>query len=118
MRSAFPNCRARPIRNRTLCTALQTFCILGEFPPSSRAGAVTPLLKGISYGRSACPGRFFASMEMKLLLCYVLSVYDIRYPAGQPKPQPSWYGWFRTADQSVKLEWRMKESPMFWQPKL
>lgn len=29
------------------------------------------------HGRHACPGRFFAAQEMKLMLAYVLQNYDI-----------------------------------------
>ncbi|EHA49645.1 hypothetical protein MGG_08459 [Pyricularia oryzae 70-15] len=35
------------------------------------------------YGRHACPGRFFASNEMKLLLARILLDYDIKMPEGQ-----------------------------------
>ncbi|KAL8759368.1 MAG: hypothetical protein Q9199_000803 [Rusavskia elegans] len=33
-------------------------------------------------GRYACPGRFFAAMELKLLLAHLLSKYDFRFPHG------------------------------------
>lgn len=64
------------------------------------------------YGRHACPGRFFAANEMKILLVYALSMYDMRYPEGQAKPQSTWHGAFRTLDQSVHLEVKAREKPL------
>lgn len=34
------------------------------------------------YGRHACPGRFFAANEIKLILARILVDYDIRMPDG------------------------------------
>jgi cytochrome P450 len=39
------------------------------------------------HGKHACPGRFFASSEAKLILCHLLLMYDFRYPEGQGRPQ-------------------------------
>jgi len=36
--------------------------------------------------RHACPGRFFASQEMKLMIAYVVMNYDIKIDGGRPKP--------------------------------
>lgn len=32
------------------------------------------------YGRHACPGRFFASNEIKMIIAYLLLHYDFRFP--------------------------------------
>ncbi|KAF2173523.1 hypothetical protein M409DRAFT_61895 [Zasmidium cellare ATCC 36951] len=37
------------------------------------------------HGRDACPGRFFASQEMKLMLAYIVMNYDVKLPG--PRPQ-------------------------------
>lgn len=34
------------------------------------------------YGRHACPGRFFASQEIKQILVYLLLTYDFKFPDG------------------------------------
>lgn len=34
------------------------------------------------YGRHACPGRFFAANEIKLMLVRLLMDYDIKMPDG------------------------------------
>ncbi|TAQ88952.1 hypothetical protein B7494_g2745 [Chlorociboria aeruginascens] len=35
------------------------------------------------HGIHACPGRFFASNEIKVILCHLILNYDFRFPAGQ-----------------------------------
>lgn len=37
------------------------------------------------YGRHACPGRFFADIEIKAILSEFLVRYEIRNPEGQPR---------------------------------
>ncbi len=37
-------------------------------------------------GRYACPGRYFASMELKLLLAQLLLKFDFQFPPGQGRP--------------------------------
>jgi ent-kaurene oxidase len=37
-------------------------------------------------GRYACPGRFFASMELKLLLAQLLLQFDFCFPPGAARP--------------------------------
>ncbi|KFH47342.1 Ent-kaurene oxidase-like protein [Hapsidospora chrysogenum ATCC 11550] len=38
------------------------------------------------HGIFACPGRFFASNEIKLILCHLLMQYDFKFPDGQSRP--------------------------------
>ncbi|KAA8909879.1 putative cytochrome P450 [Sphaerosporella brunnea] len=38
------------------------------------------------YGRHACPGRFFASNEIKAIMVYLLLNYDFKFPEGQQRP--------------------------------
>ncbi|KAK4497822.1 hypothetical protein PRZ48_010476 [Zasmidium cellare] len=37
------------------------------------------------HGRHACPGRFFASQEMKLMLAYIVMNYDVKLPGPRPR---------------------------------
>ncbi|KAI1500520.1 cytochrome P450 monooxygenase [Biscogniauxia marginata] len=39
------------------------------------------------HGKFACPGRFFASNEIKIILIHLLLRYELRYPEGQGRPQ-------------------------------
>ncbi|KAK4139536.1 cytochrome P450 [Dichotomopilus funicola] len=42
------------------------------------------------HGRNACPGRFFAANELKLMLAHLVLHYDIRL--GGDRPRNSWFG--------------------------
>lgn len=44
---------------------------------------------GFGYGRHACPGRFFAAMELKLLMAYMLVNYDMKWPDEELPSNPS-----------------------------
>ena len=41
------------------------------------------------YGRHACPGRFFASCEIKMIMAYLLMHYDFKFPDEQKIRPPS-----------------------------
>ena len=41
---------------------------------------------GFGHGKHACPGRFFATEEMKILLIFIILQYDIKCPEGQSHP--------------------------------
>jgi cytochrome P450 len=36
---------------------------------------------GFGYGKHACPGRYFAAHEVKIILCHVILKYDMKLPA-------------------------------------
>lgn len=38
---------------------------------------------GFGYGKTACPGRFFASLTLKAILVKLLTEYDFKFPPGQ-----------------------------------
>lgn len=42
------------------------------------------------FGRQACPGRWYASAEIKLVLCLLLLNYDFKYPEGQTERPKNW----------------------------
>ncbi|EMC95609.1 hypothetical protein BAUCODRAFT_109037 [Baudoinia panamericana UAMH 10762] len=42
------------------------------------------------HGKHACPGRFFVSHELKMLLAYVVMNYDVQYLGKRPENQ--WFG--------------------------
>jgi len=59
-----------------------------------------------SHGKNACPGRFFAVTELKLLLCHLLLNYDIRFldKQGGKRPQNKYFSDIAIADLSAELE--------------
>jgi cytochrome P450 len=64
---------------------------------------------GFGHGQHACPGRFFASNEIKIIMCHILLKYDWRLLEGQ-KPKVGVYGFFLTADHKTKLEIRRRQA--------
>lgn len=44
------------------------------------------------YGIWACPGRFFASAEIKVVLAYLLMHYELKLKHGEPKPGQQHWG--------------------------
>lgn len=44
--------------------------------------SVTKENMAFGFGKPACPGRFFAAAEMKLILIYILLEYDVKMPDG------------------------------------
>lgn len=46
---------------------------------------VTKENMGFGYGRHACPGRFFAANEIKLILARLLLDFDFKMPEGETK---------------------------------
>ncbi|KAI1174554.1 cytochrome P450 [Nemania sp. FL0916] len=56
------------------------------------------------YGEHACPGRFFAANEIKIILCHLLLKYDWRYVPDEPRPSPRAF----EASASVKADTRIQ----------
>lgn len=45
------------------------------------------------YGRHACPGRFFAANEIKMIVAVLLMNYEIKNPPGMTERHPNkWHG--------------------------
>jgi hypothetical protein len=42
-------------------------------------------------GRFTCPGRWYASVMMKVFIALVVSKYDVKFPEGQAKRLPNVY---------------------------
>ncbi|KAK4653858.1 hypothetical protein QC762_511260 [Podospora pseudocomata] len=58
-------------------------------------------------GRHVCPGRFFASIELKLALAHILLKYDMRFAEGCD-PKPMMNGLYAMVDPTVQLEVRRR----------
>ena len=61
------------------------------------------------HGQHACPGRFFASNEIKIALCHLLLKYDWRFPADQKGPQYRMFEVVRSPSQTMKVELRRRK---------
>ena len=65
-------------------------------------------------GRQACPGRFFAAAELKLMLAYVLLHYD--FEMLPKRPSDTWVGILRIPSSSAKIRVKRRkpsEVPVF-----
>lgn len=51
------------------------------------AGQTDPNLLSFGYGKSACPGRYYAVGEIKTILVRLLSEFDWKYPVGKGRPK-------------------------------
>lgn len=63
---------------------------------------------GFGHGQHACPGRFFASNEMKILLCFLLLQYDFRYVPEETKPTVREIALSKMADPRTKVQIRRR----------
>lgn len=60
-------------------------------------------------GQHACPGRFFASNEIKIALCILLLEYDFEYVPGDNPPQDIKHEIVRLSDPSARMRIRKRE---------
>jgi len=61
------------------------------------------------YGRHACPGRFFAAMELKAMLAHILIVYDVKSDTEGVRPPAYSFGRVRTPNATAKILIRKRE---------
>lgn len=60
------------------------------------------------HGKHACPGRFFASNEIKILLAYALMMYDFKFPESQGQPAIKPHGLENTTDTDAILLYKSR----------
>lgn len=61
-------------------------------------------------GRQACPGRFFAASELKLMLAYILMNYDLEML--DTRPEGKWIGVLRTPATGASIRVRRMKNPL------
>ncbi|KAI0450354.1 P450 monooxygenase [Xylaria acuta] len=64
------------------------------------------------HGKFSCPGRFFASNELKLLFSTLLLRYDFRFKDGQQRPRSVNIDEFLFADPNAEVLIREREKPV------
>ncbi len=55
------------------------------------------------HGKYACPGRFFAALESKLVLMHVLLYYDLKLPDGTQRPKNLFFADANIPDPTSKI---------------
>ncbi|KAH8886196.1 ent-kaurene oxidase, partial [Thozetella sp. PMI_491] len=61
------------------------------------------------HGQHACPGRFFASNEIKIALCHLLLKYDWRFVPGTGRPTPQTFEVGIGTNATAKIERRRRK---------
>ncbi|KAF6820438.1 cytochrome P450 [Colletotrichum sojae] len=64
--------------------------------------ATSPDHLGFGHGQYACPGRFFGVNEVKIILCHLLSNYDLKLAENSPT-QPVRWGFEMLANPQAKI---------------
>jgi cytochrome P450 len=64
---------------------------------------------GFGLGRHACPGRFFAANEIKIVLCHMLLKYDIKLSDNALLATPSTSGIFLDSNPHARLAVRRRQ---------
>lgn len=64
---------------------------------------------GFGHGKHACPGRFFAANETKILLCHMLLKYDWKLADETREPRPLFIGLQIIGDPQLSLLLRKRE---------
>ncbi|KAI1205060.1 cytochrome P450 [Annulohypoxylon truncatum] len=69
----------------------------------------SPAHTGFGHGQHACPGRFFASNELKIALCHLLLKYDWRFVPGEGRPAYRTAETHNSVDQASKIQFRRRQ---------
>ncbi|KAI0552634.1 cytochrome P450 [Xylaria curta] len=59
-------------------------------------------------GKHACPGRFFAAQEIKLILSYLLLNYEIKLRDGEARPKPVVFMMTKSPSQTAEVLFRRR----------
>ncbi|KAI0968028.1 cytochrome P450 [Xylaria arbuscula] len=61
------------------------------------------------HGEHACPGRFFASNEIKIIMCHLLMKYDWRFVPDLPEPEPRVFESSMSVRADTKIQARRRK---------
>ncbi|KAF9888074.1 hypothetical protein FE257_009339 [Aspergillus nanangensis] len=64
---------------------------------------------GFGHGMHACPGRFFASNEVKILLAHLLMKYDWKFAEGSARPPNFMHGTENICNPTVQLLYKARQ---------
>jgi len=60
------------------------------------------------HGKHACPGRFFASNEIKVILCHMLLQYDWKFPEDQGRPAVIYAGLDKALVRTTRVSFKAR----------
>jgi len=70
----------------------------------------SPDFLSFGHGRHACPGRFFAAQELKLMLSEVVLNYDVKMEGGKDRPSNFIFGMNVAPDVTAKVMFRKRRA--------
>ncbi|KAI1172322.1 cytochrome P450 [Nemania sp. FL0916] len=79
--------------------------------PSARAHQFTSIgdtSQNFGLGKHACPGRFFAAQEIKLILSYLILNYEIKLRADEARPKPVVFMMTKSPSQTAEVLFRQR----------
>ncbi|KAF3001030.1 hypothetical protein E8E14_005804 [Neopestalotiopsis sp. 37M] len=59
-------------------------------------------------GKHACPGRFFAGNEIKVILAHLVTKYDIKLKDGEGRPEPVMFMMSKTANSKAEIMFKRR----------
>jgi cytochrome P450 len=62
------------------------------------------------HGEHACPGRFFASNEIKIIMCHFLLKYDWRFVPDEPEPESQKFESTISVDAKTRIQARRRKA--------
>ncbi|GJE89096.1 cytochrome P450 [Phanerochaete sordida] len=82
----------------------------GEGAPRQSFATTSPTYLPFGHGKTACPGRFFAALELKMATAFLLLNYDIKLEGDATEvPPPSWFITARVPNYKANVLVRRRE---------
>jgi len=72
--------------------------------------ATTATHLSFGYGRHACPGRFFAAVELKAMMAHLVLNYDVKLENEGVRPPDTWFGAYCIPNQKTEVLFRKRQT--------
>ncbi|KAF2167649.1 hypothetical protein M409DRAFT_65789 [Zasmidium cellare ATCC 36951] len=77
--------------------------------PRVRFTSTSPANMGFGHGKHACPGRFFAALELKIVLCFFLLHYQVAFLPGEGRVAEIEFEHQLVTPPDIRLELRERQ---------
>ncbi|KAI0732428.1 cytochrome P450 [Fomitopsis betulina] len=72
--------------------------------------STSPEYVPFGHGKHACPGRFFAGNELKIIIAHILTNYDMKFEGDGTRPPNKWFGAAVLPDRGAKVLFRRRQA--------
>ncbi|KAI2642346.1 cytochrome P450 [Xylaria nigripes] len=69
----------------------------------------SPAHLSFGHGEHACPGRFFVSNELKIVLCHLIMKFDWRFVPDEPEPSPQLFESLSSVKPDTRIQARRRK---------